>query len=132
MFCTLLYLYIEDLEIHLVHLRFIRRGRAARRKTDLDAGETSDFEEIGSGSDLENEEELREWLSTVNLKTKGLIPGEILVRKYMPPGTVMDLYEHYKATQSLLGGHCISYVGYTSVLFSCFEDQKNTLKQFRI
>ena len=31
----------------------------------------------------------------------------------------MDLYEHYKATQSLLGGHCISYFGFASVLFAC-------------
>lgn len=45
----------------------------------------------------------------------------------MPPGTVMDLYEHYKATQSLLGGHCISYFGCASVLFACQNQRKSSL-----
>lgn len=89
--------------------RFVRRGRATKRKPDLDDSDDSNFEEIDS--DLENNEELSEWLGSVHLKTKGLLPGETHVRKFLPPGTVMDLYEHYSAAQTLQGGNCVSYLG---------------------
>lgn len=88
--------------------RFIRRGRASRRKSDMDSDGDSNFEEVAS--DLENEDELREWLSSTQLKTQGLIPGEVLIRKYLPPGTVADLYNHYKATQLMLGGCAVSFL----------------------
>eukprot|EP00438_Fugacium_kawagutii_P005032 Skav221086 [mRNA] locus=scaffold1024:4510:7362:+ [translate_table: standard] len=88
--------------------QFVRRGRASKRKQDLDDNSPSDWEEIGS--DLENSEELREWLTTQNCKTT-LLPHNQLVRKYLPPGTVMDLYEHYKSTQAMLGCHCVSRFG---------------------
>ena len=32
----------------------------------------------------------------------------------------MDLYEHYKATQSLLGGHCVSSLG-SCLSFFCVD-----------
>ena len=79
------------------------------RKKDLDDGEDSNYEEIAS--DLDNEDELREWLSTLSHNTHGLIPGESLVRKFLPPGTIADLYEHYKSTQALLGGYAVSLLG---------------------
>ena len=60
-------------------------------------------------SDLDNEDELREWLSSTQVKGKGVLPGEVLVKKFLPPGTVADLYEHYKATQSMLGGYAVSH-----------------------
>lgn len=85
--------------------RFIRRGRASHRKVDLDDSEDSDYEELAS--DIE-EDELREWLSSVNFKTYGLVPGKTLVRKFLPPGTIADLYQHYTATQALLGGYTVS------------------------
>ncbi len=85
--------------------RFIRRGRASHRKKDLDDSDDSDYEELAS--DIE-EDELREWLSNVNFKTCGLVPGESLVRKFLPPGTIADLYHHYTATQTLLGGYTVS------------------------
>ena len=87
-------------------VRFIRRGRASVRKMDLDDDNASDFEEIASEVE---EGELKEWLSSTQFKTKGLIPGETLIRKFLPPGTIADLYEHYKATQELLGGYAVSY-----------------------
>ena len=90
----------------LLSVRFIRRGRASVRKKDLDDDNPSDFEEIASEVE---EDELREWLSSAHIKTKGLIPGETLIRKFLPPGTITDLYEHYKATQELLGGYAVSY-----------------------
>ena len=90
--------------------RFVRRGRASHRKKDLDDEVPSDWEEIAS--DVENTTELREWLTTTNCKTT-LLPKQELVRKYLPPGTVMDLYEHYRSTQIMLGCHCVSFLGLT-------------------
>ena len=87
--------------------RFVRRGRAARKKADLDDPEASDYEEVAS--DVENIDELREWLSLQSFSNRGLVPHEKLVRKFLPPGTVHDLYEHYRATQSMLGCHCVSH-----------------------
>lgn len=92
-----------------VQPRFIRRGRAARRKIDLDDPDPSDFEEIAS--DVDNVDELREWLSLQSFSTRGLVPHESLVQKFLPPGTIADLYEHYRATQTMLGCHCVSYLG---------------------
>ena len=88
------------------NFRFVRRGRASHRKRDLDDDGMSDWEEIAS--DLENKDELRQWLSTQSCKTT-LLPHNQLVRKYLPPGTVMDLFEHYKSTQKLLGCHAVSH-----------------------
>lgn len=86
--------------------RFIRRGRALSRKKDLDDDGPSDFEEIAS--DVEQTDDLRAWLSTRSFTTARLVPGESLVRKFLPPGTINDLYEHYRATQSMLGGPTVS------------------------
>ena len=86
--------------------RFVRRGRASQRKADLDDPNGSDFEEMAS--DVDNVDELRDWLSLQSFSTRGLVPHENLVRKYLPPGTVADLYEHYKSTQAMLGCHSVS------------------------
>ena len=67
-----------------------------------DDAQDGEFEEINS--DIENTDELQEWLST---KPTGhmthILPQQTLIRKYLPPGTVSDLYEHYKSTQQMLG-----------------------------
>ena len=91
--------------------RFIRRGRASKPATscDLDDDHPRDGEEISS--DIENADELGEWLAT---KPTGhlthILPHQSLVRKYLPPGTVADLYEHYKSTQQMLGAYFASYL----------------------
>lgn len=65
------------------------------------------FEEIDS--DIENTDELAEWLSTSPTgHITHILPGQSMVRKYLPPGTVTDLYEHYKSTQKMLGCYCAS------------------------
>lgn len=84
----------------------MRRGRAATRKVDLDDDGPSDFEEIES--DVETSE-LGEWLSHQNFSTRQLIPRESMVQKFMPPGTLRDLWEHYRSTQSLLGSISVGY-----------------------
>ena len=93
-------------------LRFFRRGRASKPKPDLDDEAPSDFEEMDS--DVENVDELRGWLSTQGCKTLNLLPKEPLIRKYLPPGNVMELFEHYKSTQKLLGGHCVAYLNFST------------------
>ena len=91
--------------------RFIRRGRASKPATscDLDDDHPRDEEEISS--DVDNADELGEWLST---KPTGhlthILPHQSLIRKYLPPGTVADLYEHYKSTQQMLGAYFASYL----------------------
>ena len=66
----------------------------------------SEFEEIGSG--MEDSDDLRQWLSTKEVNMRGLLPGEALVRKWLPPGTVTDLFEHYRSTQQLMGCQSVS------------------------
>lgn len=38
------------------------------------------------------------------------MPNQVLVQKFLPPGNVMELYEEYKATQQMLGGHHVSHL----------------------
>ena len=91
--------------------RFIRRGKASKPATscDLDDDQPRDQDEIAS--DIENVDELGEWIST---KPTGhlthIVPHQSLIRKYLPPGTVADLYEHYKSTQQMLGAYFASYL----------------------
>ena len=84
--------------------RFIRRGRASRPKKDLDGDEPSDFEELCSEVEMGD---MKEWMCTTASKNQ-LLPHQVLVKKFLPPGTVMDLYEQYKATQCMLGSACVS------------------------
>ena len=87
----------------------MRRGRAAKKR-DLDSDAESGGEEIAS--DVENVDEIREWMSTTASKSP-FLPNQIIVRKFLPPGNVMELYEEYKATQQMLGGHQVSHPGKT-------------------
>lgn len=89
-------------------LRFIRRGRASRPKRDLDGDEPSDYEELSSEVEMDD---MKEWLCITASKNQ-LLPHQILVKKFLPPGTVMDLYEQYKATQCMLGSACVSLLGF--------------------
>jgi hypothetical protein len=84
-------------------------------KQDLDGDGDSGADEVGS--DIENVDELREWLSSNSAKSP-FLPKQILVRKFLPPGNVMELYEEYKATQQMLGGHHVSYLGHPWSMFT--------------
>ena len=90
-------------------MRFVRKGRASRLQSKLDFDDEdrqSDEEEITSGPE---DAELKEWLSTRPDAHKSLLlPGEQMVRKYLAPGTVNDLYEMYRATQKLLASPSVS------------------------
>ncbi|CAK9073825.1 unnamed protein product [Durusdinium trenchii] len=99
---------------------FIRRGRASqKKKSDLDSDGDSGSEEVAS--DVENVEEMREWLSTTSAKST-LLPNQVLVRKFLPPGNVMELFEEYKATQQMLGGKPVSYTTFNHVYKERWQD----------
>lgn len=59
---------------------------------------------------MENVDGLREWLSKQAAKSP-FLPNQVIVRKYLAPGTVMDLHEHYKATQAMVGANSVSPLG---------------------
>lgn len=88
--------------------RFVRRGRASRTKKDLDDGGQSGSDEIAS--DVHNVEDFREWLSLQSFSSRGLLPNQQLARKFLPPGKISDLYKHYRANQTMLGCHSVSYL----------------------
>lgn len=73
--------------------RFVRRGRASKGQPQRDLDVDSSPEELLSDVEVE---ELGEWLSTrAQGPVAALLPQQQLVRKFLAPGTVMDLYEHY-------------------------------------
>lgn len=85
--------------------RFVRRGRAA-------SGEDSDLDiEVGSEAPLED---LKDWLDRPGQGGslwQCVEPSSRKMCKYLPPGTVADLYEHYQATRQLFGAAAVSYLG---------------------
>lgn len=118
--CSQLFLFVSA-SCSTSLCRFIRRGRASRQKTDLDSDGPSDWEEIAS--DIENTDEIRDWMSQT-AEQSPFMPKQVLVRKYLPPGTVTSLYEEYKSTQQMLGGDYVSYLGRIALnvfhIVSCF------------
>ena len=79
-------------------MRFVRRGGPS----------DSDFE-IDSDCEVE---EIRDFLDAPG---KGamwdlLQPGEKKLTKYLDPGTIADLFQHYVATRQMLGAEAVSYL----------------------
>ena len=80
--------------------RFIRRGRSSgQADSDLDIEFNSD----------EEEDVMRDWLDAPG---KGpiwdMVASEKKVAKYLDPGTVSDLYQHYVATRQMWGAAAVS------------------------
>lgn len=81
--------------------RFIRRGRAAR-------GDDADFDV--SASDIDDGE-LTTWLEKPGKSMALQIlqsQDQKKLTKFLPPGTLIELYQHYTATRQLLGAHVSS------------------------
>ena len=82
--------------------KFVRRGRAkAKKKVD------SDSDSGGVVSDLEGEDdsaELLEWLdrSTNTEVHNAVLHAGSMVKRWLPPGNLSELYDHYQVVQSLL------------------------------
>ena len=106
-----------------VQLRFIRRGRASRGRATLDLDDddrASDFEELNSDVEVDD---LREWLETKpSGHTSQILPGQVMVKKYLPPGNVAELYEYYKSSQKLAGQHAVSYTTFNHVFKTRWSD----------
>eukprot|EP00435_Cladocopium_sp_Y103_P062758 s204_g24.t1 len=78
--------------------RFIRRGRSSGQ-------EDTDFD-LDSDCDVE---ELKDFLDTPKSAMWDVIQtGEKKVTKFLDPGTVADLYQHYVATRQLFGASAVS------------------------
>ena len=100
---------------HVPFLRFLRRGRAA----------TADDPDFDVDSDFCDVEDMRDWLDAPG---KGpmwdiIQPGDKKITKWLPPGTVSDLFEHYSASRQLFGAECVSYLNLDpSFSLKIFED----------
>ena len=97
----------------------MRRGKASRKREDLDDEEGSDYEHLRS--DVEDEV-LGDWLLTTQpSQAKVLIPGHSMVKKYLPPGTLRDLFHHYEAAQAMMGAKAASFLAsYSSFRVACW------------
>ena len=80
---------------HPPPFRFVRRGRAARK----------DDEDFDIGSDVDDAE-LASWLEKPGTSTSWKLvdtEGKKKMTKYLPPGNLQELYQHYAASRELLG-----------------------------
>ena len=93
--------------------RFVRRGRAASKDDE-------DFD-VASDCDLED---LKDWMDRPGQGTawQCLNSSGKKVCKYLPPGTVADLYEHYQATRHLFGAAVASHPCCRRI-FNCWNRQ---------
>lgn len=82
--------------------RFVRRGRAAR-------ADDSDFD---VASDVEDGE-LKQWLEKPGTSMAWQVVqarDATKLVKYLPPGNLMELYQHYAATRQLLNAKASSHL----------------------
>ena len=80
--------------------RFVRRGRAASRDDeDFDVASDCDLEDLKDWMDRPGQGAAWQCLNSSGKK----------ICKYLPPGTVADLYEHYQATRHLFGAAVVSH-----------------------
>lgn len=89
--------------------RFIRRGRAAKAD-DLDFDVASDVEDA----------ELASWLERpgASMGWQALHPhDQHKLVKWLPPGNLSQLYEHYTATRQLVGAKTSSSLGLCQFFF---------------
>lgn len=106
---------ITYIDMHIVHtltciepFRFIRRGRAATPCSD----------EYELESDV-SDSELASWVQKPgrSIALQFLSKGEDKMAKFLPPGNIMELYQHYASTRQLLG---VDQVSSVPELFSRF------------
>lgn len=97
--------------------RFVRIGRAKRRKTTHGLKsfkhDDSDSDYFQAPSDTENDDDLRQWLDRADdtpLHNATLNAGA-LVKRFLPPGNLSELYDHFQVVQSMLGVSAASSLG---------------------
>ncbi|CAE6950458.1 unnamed protein product [Symbiodinium sp. CCMP2592] len=89
--------------------QYVRRGRARPRRpgrSDDTEDELSDADQE-IASDIENTEELAEWIDKPDAPI--LAASSRKIRKYLPPGNLAELFQHYRAAQTLLGRPGVGY-----------------------
>ena len=91
---------MSALILTLPYGRFVRRGRAA----------ASDDPEWDVASSDDEVEELKNFMDkpAAGAVWSSFQPEDKKITKYLPPGTVADLYTHYEATRGLLGAAAVS------------------------
>ena len=91
---------------------FVRKGRARRRvrtshghKGWQDDGGSSDSSFFEAEGEEDDEADLFAWLdkATDGPLQNMVLNSKNLVKRFLPPGNVSELYDHYQVVQSMLG-----------------------------
>lgn len=92
--------------------KFIRRGRAKKRPMQ---SKSLTFDDDSSNSDCvvscdDDDSDLLEWLdrSTDTALHNACLNSKSLVKRWLPPGNLAELYDHYQISQSMIGGQTAS------------------------
>lgn len=97
--------------------KFVRRGRAKpKKKVDSDSDDSG-----GVVSDPDCDDgQLLEWLdrSTDTELHNAVLNTGAMVKRWLPPGNLSELYDHYQVVQSLLDVKAASFLVFVSSLSS--------------
>ena len=97
--------------------KFVRRGGAKKRIVKASLGGTmsdeSDSFAISSGGE-DSDSELLAWLDrgTDSTVHHGTLGSSKLVKRWLPPGNLAELYDHYSVTQSMASSTVASLLGF--------------------
>ena len=96
--------------------RFVRSGRARKRHTthtSVISDESSEYLEAPSGDEFDDDQDLLQWLDKASDTPlhNATLHSNCLVKRYLPPGNLSELYDHYMVTQSLMGCNAASLPG---------------------
>jgi len=89
--------------------KFVRRGRAKKQSKTKDKNDdSSDDWEVHSCED--DDADLREWLekSSDTAVHNACVNNATLAKRWLPPGNLAEMYDHYQVVQSMLDAHAAS------------------------
>lgn len=90
--------------------KFVRRGRAKKQsktKENKNNDDSSDDWEVHS---CEDDADLREWLEKPSdtAAHNACVNHATLAKRWLPPGNLAEMYDHYQVVQSMLDAHAAS------------------------
>lgn len=90
--------------------KFVRRRKKKGKR--VAESDSSDLE-VASGDEDGGDEALLEWLDRGSNTAvhNACVNAGTLVKRWMPPGNLAELYDHYQVVQSLLGCPAASLLG---------------------
>ena len=95
--------------------KFIRRGRAKKRPMQR---KSITFDDDDSNSDYvascdDDDSDLLQWLdrSTDTALHNTFLNNQSLVKRWLPPGNLAELFDHYQVSQAMIGGPIASLLG---------------------